>query len=898
MTETIKRDTRFQGASNPVRATAIPTTPANRVSIESGRQAISETALALTSGPYTGFIVHTAYKTTPGDGLGRRWEWDATSTTDGADYLGSDPVGRWVAITDTTTAGVVDLDGPSIETVIATAGSFAGQTKVCSTRWSDGTGDGCELIWLTSNATANGVDIYANFPGQGTWRRRKNGQAPFARSTDIRGNGVTDDTAALQATIDRLARIANLEPGLPNNGPTLRFGSADRVRITDTIVLDPAIHCADICLIGADSRATADYGSMIFWDRPGSADRPMFSISTRGVKLKGLFFSPNSGRTLLSAIDCSIRAGDAMTALKIHDCVIRPFGSGSTLEYGLTTDILGASAQNMEEFDLRDVHFSGNEAGILLSNGQPLNWALYKCSFECHPGVSVPTGRGIWVTQSSSSMVLFSPNFGLLSTGIAIDGAGLQLSIEGFFDSERTKRLIGRGDGSLTGNSHNAGGPITIGAGRAAANSYGVASVRPTIAAEEDTWIHAPFGNTNLTMIGTQFLSSAEALPRWKIRAKDASITAINCTFPNTNPFDVGPVDAPQPITRIGCLGRNSEPSGGANYLYDRMHSISGTASPDIVSVVVPDGVTSLSVAWGKVESFPPAVFPSVAAESGSPSAGSLLAAITAITTRGCIVTLNAATGVGATVRINLHIKPRLNTIGLLGESAFTGASTVRATASGGGLRNFKWVALLAHLNAVPSANEALVCCVNGTNGFVVYGSGNGTTGSVYCVRASGAGSSTSGTVALSSADVARTHLFFFTQDGGTLRAYAARAQIGSGVAHTPAAAAAGTRFFVGTNNSGTEPVLSDWTILGIAGSDTGTTPTQAEALAYFDAVLAARRLVIYPPTIPPSVLTEHLWQTDGGATVDDEIGSDDITLVSGTAPSTALVVPDFVWVT
>lgn len=777
-----------------------------------------------------------------------------------------------------------DLDGPSVESVIVSAGSFAGQTKVCSSRWSDGSGFGFELIWSATPATVDGVDVLASFPGQGSWRRRRYGIAPAATSTTMRCNGTSDDTAAFENTLARIARVSG-----GNVAPELKFEPTDRVRITDTIVLDPSSHCPDICFRGGPGRSTFDLATTFLWD--GANDRPMFSVRTRGVRFEGIILAPNTLKDLLVAVDWKVNPINVSTALRMSRCHIGPIGGSAYLQYGVTTDLLGSAPSNLEEAIFDDVAVFSLEACYKLSSGQPYTWRFYSCTFDSGNGApGVPTGRGIWVTAPAATLSLFSPTFGLLSTGIAIDQV-CGLSVSGYVDVERTKRLIGRGDGSLSGNSHNGGRPITLGPGRYAAVNYGVAAANPTIDASEDTYIHVPFALNSLTLQGCSFHEDAEPQPRRKIKTQGYTpVTAIGCTFANTDPFDIPANTLDAPITVIGCRGRNNTPSAAGGDLYDTVHSISGTKSPDVVSVVVPDGITSIHVPWGKVENFRPSVFPSVSREAGTPSAGSLQATLSNITTRGCDVTLAAATGVGASVRIDLHIKPHKEAVGLIGETAFTSGSTVRATAADAGLRNFKWLAVLAHLNAGPTGGQALANCYAAGGGYIVYGSA----GSLRVNRYAGAGNAVSDAYPLSGADVGLTHLVVFTQDATTLRTYAKRAQVGSGVAHVPQAAGAGSRFVLGVNNIGTEPATSDWTILGIAGSDTGSTPSLADVQAYFDAVAAARRLVVFPG----SITTQHLWQPDGSATVEDSVGSDDITLVSGTATSTALVVPDLAWIT
>lgn len=831
---------------------------------------------------------------------GTSWRWiEGDSTTPSSTVKGTTPYGRWHqtssggigsgAIPTNLTAGLSGRAGVIDGELVHTAGYTADN---------DGGGDWFRFYEGVSSG-ANAFDKINCSNGQ--WQLIRYGMVATARSTTIRANGSSDDTAAFENVLARIAKqgaCRDSEPGLPNNGPVLYLEPSDRVRLTDTWVYDPAIHCADLTIVGAETRSTSDFGTIIYWDRPGSADRPMFSISQRGFKMRGCFLSPNTNRALLTAIDWRNRPEAASTALELHDCNLRPFSGGGITElmYGVTTDVFKAGPNsNLEQASFFNCHFSGSQAGCLLQWGQPYNWSFYHCAWETQGSVT-PRGRGIWVQENtgSCSLSLYAPNFGLLSVGIALDKS-VSLTIAGGMDTERTKRLIGRGDGSLDGASHGEGHPISIFGGRVAAVSYGVAATNPTIAADEDTWIHAPYGNSLFSATGVAFSTSAVELPRWKIRAKDASLSFDSCLFPNTDPVTTGGVDDYQNVTYINCKGRRASPAPGTGYLYDTMHSTSGTRSRDVASVVIPHPHTAVRLPWGHVENFVPLVLPAVVEPaSGSPSGGSLTATISSPTTRNCLVTLGAAAGVGASVRVSVHIRPRAPSYELIGENAFTSGSTVRATASSVGLRNFVWCAVLVQMNAVPTGNQAFANCYNSPNGFILYGNGNGTTGSAFCSRYSGSGNTNSPTIALSAADVGLTHLYVFTQGSGMLRSYKARAEVGSGNAHTPATAAAGTRHVIGVNNGGTEPVTTDWTVLAHAGSDTGAVPTLADVQAYFDAVALARNLVAFPG----SITTQHLWYLDGGATVDDEVGTDDITLVSGTAPGTALVVPDLAWVT
>jgi hypothetical protein len=112
-----------------------------------------------------------------------------------------------------------------------------------------------------------------------------------------------------------------------------------------------------------------------------------------------------------------------------------------------------------------------------------------------------------------------------------------------------------------------------------------------------------------LTMQGVNFLSSAEALPRWKIKlGSRASMIAIGCTLPNTDPVVPGAVDAPAKVVWIGCKGRNSFVTGSPVDLYDEMHSPGGTRTKDVVTIVIPDPFTTVNVPWTRDETARPLV--------------------------------------------------------------------------------------------------------------------------------------------------------------------------------------------------------------------------------------------------------------------------------------------------
>jgi hypothetical protein len=199
---TIKRDTRFQGAEYPARASSSPVHPLSRVANETGRKAISEDALALTTGWDPTFIVHTTHKTTPGDGLGRRWQWDPSSALNDANHIGSEPMGRWVAINDTTAApGSLVLTGLQVTELSATPGSGDGEVKACNGYASAGDGGGGFFSWAAgAPVEAEDGALRINATG-GQWVRIVDADLNV-KWFGARGDGTPGDVPAFQACIN------------------------------------------------------------------------------------------------------------------------------------------------------------------------------------------------------------------------------------------------------------------------------------------------------------------------------------------------------------------------------------------------------------------------------------------------------------------------------------------------------------------------------------------------------------------------------------------------------------------------------------------------------------------------------------------------------------------------
>jgi hypothetical protein len=461
----------------------------------------------------------------------------------------------------------VMLEGPSIEAVISSPGAFAGHTQVCSTRLTGVAGGGAELIWSTSTATVDGVDVYASFPGQGSWRRRKYGLAPFARSTTIRANGSADDTAALENTCNALFKNTG---GAGPQGNYLHLEPGDVVRTTATININATDHAPDSGIIGQRSSPTNYNTPRIMYD--GTGDGPVFAISQSGFTFQGLTIFPNNGRSVQTVIDQQFR-GTAVTKLRISRCWIGSINNTNQIaDYAVTTHLMGPSGSvvNLDYGLIEDSTLIGREAAVRFYKGQPYGWQLRGCHFGSVGGPSAVSGRGVWLDVSEGTVSVESPSFGMLSMAFAFtEGTAAGLSVFGFSDLEKPKCLLGCSNGSFAvGGAGNLGRPISISGGRYNQDNYSVAATNPTIPADNHTYIYNPRGAGPLTLTSCSFQESGVALPGFKIISGSA-VTAIGCSFPNVTPiYDIGKT------SYIRCTGFRDTPNPITGLLHDELHSV------------------------------------------------------------------------------------------------------------------------------------------------------------------------------------------------------------------------------------------------------------------------------------------------------------------------------------
>lgn len=745
-----------------------------------------------------------------------------------------------------------------------------------------------EIYWTSDEGTVDGVDILANYPGQGSWRRSKYSGFHAAR-TRVIGDGSADDTAAFENAL----KVAAKKAADRGYGNYFEIPTGWQVKLTDTIHVSSSDFANDFSIIGQrHGKPTGQFNSRFLWH--GADDRPAFALSSFGAAMRGVWVGAAPGRTLATCFDIQYQSAYSgnyvFEGCTTGDC-------GGTTQRGITTDYfrVGTYDGNLEEVRIIDCKIAAQNECLRLDYGQPYAWYVMNCILKAEDVVLVPTGVGIMTNTLSSGVNLHNINFGVLSVCLGIDFVE-QLVMSGRNESENAKTFIRKSDGSLvTSGSANVTTPnVYIHGMRWAGSSYARASANPTISSDDRVLIN---NVATLTMDNCDFRSSAYThAPRQTIYGpRSMSVNIRSCSFPNCRPVErAGSLyGGRQGEVRLeNCFGlRGTYDTGETGSVWKNISTLGGTSAPDTITCVIPSDATDADVAWEWEENIAPLVEVDVQPESGTPVAAALTATVVESDASRALIRLGAAPGGTATVRATVKIRPRIDSAPkYYGAKNFVPAA-VTGTAAGGGFGNVVWVSLLVRVNRQATGGGQYL--------FLKQGAADGLLASTVAANFFGigvAGVEYVGTFATQAADVGKTHLVTMTFGAGVFgKAYLNQGGSQTGTVFTgiPNCTHAANFLSIGSDNAGAGS-LSDFTILGLAYGSSGTRPADADVSAYCDAIALQGTLPDFPGT---GIVTTQRWIRNAAGTWVDAKGAGDMTQVAGAAPETEVVVPSFAWV-
>lgn len=243
------------------------------------------------------------------------------------------------------------------------------------------------FAWDATAADDDGL-LRFNAGGIGTsgvgWQR-VGVDIPTVQMAGAVGDGVTDDTAAIQRAID--ATSASLRLRIP----------AGVYRITDSLAFHNAggTEFYGFTLEGdvVSSQYASGSGSQLYWD--GAGTEPMIEAHAPGMTIRGLVLRVATGKTTVCGIDWDKPvAGLAQTALTVEQCDLDPLTG--TMTYGIRVGNRDPATTNLEYMAVDRCTFTRQtEAGIYVPNtsGQSKGHAITRTSFTySKSGIRIKSG--------------------------------------------------------------------------------------------------------------------------------------------------------------------------------------------------------------------------------------------------------------------------------------------------------------------------------------------------------------------------------------------------------------------------------------------------------------------------------------------------------------------------
>lgn len=456
-----------------------------------------------------------------------------------------------------------------------------------------------------------------------------------ARQHGARGDGVADDTAAIQAAIDAApsgAGTVMLPPGA--------------YRLTRPLqIIDDAPHHGrrGLRLLGAAGGASGGAtGCTLEWDGP--ADAPMLRLWSRDCIVGHLAFRVMPGRRAAAAIDVDqVRDGSAACTNNTFEHLLVTSGRGALA----TGVVIGRRAvANVELLGFTDCYFEDVEDAcveIASTTGQSKAHRFYKCAFV--------RARSA-IRQVTGSFVTFGCSFGYLTqAAVRLRSITDYIAINES-DSEGCARLLACDGGS------SASWAVKVSGGRFALNGL----------AADGRFIDFTNGGPLLL---ENVLFGETVHPSFRIRAAAAEPGAVLLSFGNVFPNDQ-PYDTSGRVRLIALGNRGRNAAGDVVTLDDEITagadaqarlalatvaSISGTAvkSQNLRgAVTVAASASGAPVVFARPERdasyFVVAV---VSASSGRPQPGATRVSVSGKTPAGFQVLLEAPPGPGNSVTID-----------------------------------------------------------------------------------------------------------------------------------------------------------------------------------------------------------------------------------------------------
>lgn len=380
-----------------------------------------------------------------------------------------------------------------------------------------GTTQGTWYYNSASSATVDSGLVRATSSGIGRWLRQRERDVVNVKWFGAKGDGSTDDTAAIQAAQDACTPYVS----------ELYF-PAGHYRITDTLFFTKS----GIRIKGEAGSTGGFMGTWLLWD--GAADSVMTCYSGADFVTEGMQWVNYQGNICESLVALGNLTAPFVSSTNMS--FIRCKWTGG--QYGVSFDPNGISLGNIDFMRFTECRWEANNTGVWIHGGQPFGIVFTRCTFTATDrSVSpsrVPYGVGVWFDCGTGGSLFFNDcNFSYLTLGVYMT-QGCPVVIQNS-DSEAVKRLF---YAAILGGANL---PFLINGGRLDASAvidgltgymYNPADDIP---GSDRSYIKAISGN--VTVRGVNFLNSyTEGLFEIYVRG-ECNIVSEGNIYPNARPF-------------------------------------------------------------------------------------------------------------------------------------------------------------------------------------------------------------------------------------------------------------------------------------------------------------------------------------------------------------------------
>jgi hypothetical protein len=325
-----------------------------------------------------------------------------------------------------------------------------GYTAIAHGRSTGGDGGYGQFFWDAASSDAEDGGLTLGNSPYGRWRRLVHKSFINVKWFGAKGDGVTDDTAAIQAAINAASGLfaPSIYPGCDVYVPPGQY------IISSTIGCHRAAGCEGLRIYGSNTPGSYVASCTFLWNGTSyiaadpSTRVPMFWSSGNDFSFANLTIRSSSFKNLYSGIEVGSPSVSSIsiTHNKFNGLTVQG-DSNSHVNAGVTMGSLFPQNGNLENFVFEDCVFDSMQGpavtpghGVVIVSGQPFNTSFLRCHFSDSLG-GMKCMRGVISIAASSSITMTDCDFQSLEAAVVSSQSSANISINGG-EAENCKKIF------------------------------------------------------------------------------------------------------------------------------------------------------------------------------------------------------------------------------------------------------------------------------------------------------------------------------------------------------------------------------------------------------------------------------------------------------------------------